>query len=120
MTLTNNVPFRFCHLGDDWYDAFNLYVVRRGDKSNIISHIISDFLNGDYSVYDLLNYEDLYVKKRSKDSGAKLDEKSLHVSIDKDLYDKYISRCTEYGISPMVVGRALVLLYLNKKLATSL
>lgn len=119
MTLTNNVPFRFCHLGNDLFYAFGLFVVRKGDKSNIVSHIISDFLNSGCSVYELLDLEDMCIKKHGKD-GSKLEDKSLHVCIDRELYNSYILRCKEYGVSPMVLGRALVLKYVKEKLTNSL
>lgn len=117
--MTNNIDCRFCYLGNELFYAFCLFVVRKGDKSNIITNIVRDFLNGAYSIYELLDLEDVCIKKNRQDD-LKLAEKSIHICIDKDLYHDYSERCAEYGVSPMIIGRALVLKYVKDRFAHDL
>lgn len=120
MTDTKNVQCKF-YLGNELFCAFCLFVVRKGDKSKLVSNILNDFLNNNCSIYEVLNLEDTCIRKHGRDEDfSKLEDGGLHVCINEDLYSSYISKCNEYGVSSMVLGRALILHYVNNELIKNL
>ena len=99
-------------LGHDLKNAFNRFVENKGDKSEIVTSLLIDFLTGKYSLYSLIDEEDKYFSKQRAEEKI-VEDDVLHVRIDNDLYNSFVKRCNDFGMSANTVGRALVLRFVN-------
>lgn len=108
----------FCvYLGNDLFSVFDSLTTQRGDKSRVVAMLINEFLEGKYSVYELLDFEDRFTSNQRRNHSF-LDKKTVHFNGDKEMLAKFADKCKRYGVSNWIILRALILEFVKPYLVT--